>query len=197
MTDIQTKISEGSRSSSIHPLIHLFTPMREGYCTLMELTSEHPKLWATDPAATACDCCGPRSLLSQDMDDIIQWNFLQIAQTVLFDALQFQALALALAGNDLGRCEPTDLLHAVQNVVAAEPQLRSSAFIWVYLRSVFTTQIPTALPGVLWGHIPWWLPGATKGAITGRRSGLLREGGRGRRWGGTGRAVVACCSRVL
>lgn len=50
MTDIQTKISEGSRSSSIHPLIHLFTPMREGYCTLMELTSEHPKLWATDPA---------------------------------------------------------------------------------------------------------------------------------------------------
>lgn len=49
MTDIQTNISEGSRSSSIHPLIHPFTPMREGYCTPMELTSEHRKLWATDP----------------------------------------------------------------------------------------------------------------------------------------------------
>ena len=35
----------------------------------------------------------------------------------------------------------------------------------------------------------------------GRRSGILRGGvvgrGRGLRWGGTGRGVVACCSRVL
>ena len=120
MTDIQTNISEGSRSFSIHP---------------------HPRI----------------------------------------------------GRDDLGRCEPTELLHAMQNVVAAEPQLRSSAFIWVYLRSVSTAQIPTALPGVLCTY-PGGCPEPPKKSRA--KIGVVGRGP-GPRWGGTGRAVVACCSRVL
>ena len=41
-------------------------------------------------------------------------NFLRIAQSVWFDAYPFQSLTLVWAGNDLGRCEPTELLAAVQ-----------------------------------------------------------------------------------
>ena len=44
-------------------------------------------------------------------------NFLRIAQSVWFDAYPFQSLTLVWAGNDLGRCEPTALLAAVQALV--------------------------------------------------------------------------------
>ena len=44
-------------------------------------------------------------------------NFLRIAQSVWFDTYHFQSLTLVWAGNDLGRCEPTELLGAVQALV--------------------------------------------------------------------------------
>ena len=44
-------------------------------------------------------------------------NFLRIAQSVWFDTYPFQSLTLVWAGNDLGRCEPTELLAAVQALV--------------------------------------------------------------------------------
>ena len=45
-------------------------------------------------------------------------NFLRIAQSVWFDTYHFQSLTLVWAGNDLGRCEPTQLLEAVQALVS-------------------------------------------------------------------------------
>ena len=44
-------------------------------------------------------------------------NFLRIAQRVWFDAYPFKSLTLVWAGNDLGRCEPTELLAAVEGLV--------------------------------------------------------------------------------
>ena len=45
-------------------------------------------------------------------------NFLRIAQTVWLHQFQYCSLTLVWAGNDLGRCQPTELQEAVQNVVA-------------------------------------------------------------------------------
>ena len=45
-------------------------------------------------------------------------NFLRIAQTVWLHQFQYCSLTLVWAGNDFGRCQPTELQEAVQNVVA-------------------------------------------------------------------------------
>ena len=45
-------------------------------------------------------------------------NFLRIAQSVWLHQFQYRSLTLVWAGNDLGRCEPTELQEAVQGVVA-------------------------------------------------------------------------------
>ena len=44
-------------------------------------------------------------------------NFLRIAQTVWLHQFQYCSLTLVWAGNDLGRCQPTELQEAVQDEV--------------------------------------------------------------------------------
>ena len=45
-------------------------------------------------------------------------NFLRIAQTVWLHQFHYCSLTFVWAGNDLGRCQPTELQEAVQSVVA-------------------------------------------------------------------------------
>ena len=72
---------------------------------------QHRK-WYTRPSAKGCSCS--RSAAQVPLtggSSVPDW-------TVWLHQFQYCSLTLVWAGNDLGRCEPTNLQEAVQSVVA-------------------------------------------------------------------------------
>ena len=159
MTDIQTNISEGSRSSSIHPLIHLFTPMCEGYCTLMELTSEHPKkLWTTDPQlqrpaiVAALAHCSVKTWTISSNGTSFRLHRLCCSTRSNFKPWPSHWQGMIWGGaNPQNFCMPCRMSSPHLNC----DDLRSSGFICVKC-SLPRSRLPC--PG-FFGGTPWWLHG--------------------------------------